>query len=65
MERWGERNREILDNTQSLEVSLVELVVAVCEGSEDESEIFDRMDELLASDRIRVRPHQRLQPLCA
>jgi hypothetical protein len=65
MDQWGERNQEILDNAESLEASLVELVVAVSECSEDESEIFDRMDVLLESGRIRILPHGGPEPLYA
>ena len=65
MNHWGKRNQEILDKAESLESSLVELVVAVSESSEDESEIFDRMDALLESGRIRILPHRDLGPIYA
>jgi hypothetical protein len=65
MNHWGERNQEILDNAESLEASLVELVVAVSECSEDEGEIFDRMDDLLESGRTRILPHRSPEPMHA
>jgi hypothetical protein len=40
-----------------LEASLVELVVAVSEVTEDETEIFECVDRLVASGRVRLRPH--------
>ena len=38
------------------EGSIVDLVVAVCEWTEDENEIFDEIDALLASGRVRLLP---------
>jgi hypothetical protein len=51
----SERTQEILmTGAEALELSFVELVVAVSECSEDANEIIDLLDDLLDSDRISI-----------
>lgn len=56
MEFGTEDTRALLDGEAALETSLVELVVAACECSEDAGEIADKVDHLLASGRVTLRP---------
>ncbi len=46
----------LLEGEQELEASLVELVIAASECSEDAWEIADRLDSLLASGRVKSHP---------
>jgi len=55
MDHWSARTRDLLDGGEGLEASLVDLVLAACELSEDETEIADRVDALLHSGRVRLR----------
>jgi len=48
------RTRETLEGAEAIQASLVELVVAVSECTEDEGEIRDRLDGLLASGRVQL-----------
>jgi hypothetical protein len=50
---------EMFAGPEPLEASLVELVLAASAVSEDENEIFDWVDGLLAGGRVRLRPHLR------
>ena len=45
------------ETREFIEASLVELVVAVSEVTEDETEIFECVDRLVASGKVRLRPH--------
>ncbi|MCZ6462712.1 MAG: hypothetical protein O7A09_00105 [Proteobacteria bacterium] len=56
MDSWKNRHRELLESAAVIEASLVELVLAASECSEDESEIADHLDELLASGRVQLQP---------
>jgi hypothetical protein len=44
----------LLEGDDRLELSFVELVVVASECSEDESEIFDLVDDLIDSGRVRL-----------
>jgi hypothetical protein len=44
----------LLEGDDRLELSFVELVVVASECSEDESEIFDLVDGLIDSGRVRL-----------
>ena len=50
------RTIEHLESSAEIELSFVELVVFASELSEDEQEVGDLVDGLLASGRIRLRP---------
>jgi hypothetical protein len=52
------RTRDQLETCRELELSFVELVVAASEQSEDEQEVADLVDGLLASGRVRLRPEE-------
>jgi hypothetical protein len=54
MDVWTEQTRELLETEDSLELTLVELVVAATECSEDENEICDLVDGLIETGRVRV-----------
>jgi hypothetical protein len=49
------QTREWLEDGDQQELSLVELVVAACEFSEDETEVADLVDGLIATGRVVVR----------
>ena len=49
------QTREVLDSASDLEVSIVELVVAASECSDDAYEIGDIVDGLIDSGRCRIR----------
>jgi len=48
------RTRELLELADGIEATLVELVVAACECSEDEQEICDLVDEAVESGRVQL-----------
>jgi hypothetical protein len=54
MDIGSEQTREMIEGEEPLEGSLIELILAVSECSEDESEIFERMDDLLGSERVAL-----------
>jgi hypothetical protein len=54
MEHWIARHREQLERSERIETSLVELVVAVSELSEDGFEIEAALDSLITSGRVRL-----------
>ena len=56
MDSWKSRHRELLESAAVIEASLVELVLAASECSEDEWEIADHLDDLLASGRVQIQP---------
>jgi hypothetical protein len=49
------QTRELLDSTSDLDVSIVELIVAASECSDDAYEIGDIVDGLVDSGRLRIR----------
>lgn len=49
------QTRELLETAGDLEVSIVELIVAASECSEDAYEIGDLVDELVDSGKLRIR----------
>jgi hypothetical protein len=55
MEPFAHRTRDVLENTECLEASVVDLVVAISELTEDESELCDQLDALLDSGRVRLQ----------
>ncbi len=57
MDHGTTRTRELLERGEPLDVSLVELVIAASECSDDGFEISDRVDTLLASGRVQIHPH--------
>ena len=57
MDLIAERTLEALagdDGGESLELSVVELVVAACEFSDDQGEISDLIDGLVETERVRL-----------
>jgi len=54
VEAWSARTREALEGAEAIQASLVELVIAVSECTEDEGEIRDRLDGLLESGRVQL-----------
>lgn len=54
MECSSQPTRVLLEGDDRLELSFVELVVVASECSEDESEIFDLVDGLIDSGRVRL-----------
>ena len=55
MEAWTSRMRDVLENTEALEASVVDLVLAISELTEDEMELGDQLDALVTSDRVRLQ----------
>jgi len=55
MDACSTETREMLEGEQSLELSFVELVIAASECSEDETEIADLVDGLIASGRVTLQ----------
>lgn len=56
METQNHRTQSLLENSSHLEMSLVDLVLILSEFSEDEGEIFDRVDNLVGSGRVHLTP---------
>ncbi|MGH0037152.1 MAG: hypothetical protein ACQGVK_19180 [Myxococcota bacterium] len=55
MDSWTRLTRDALENTEVLEASVVDLVLAVSELTEDEMELGDQLDTLLDSGRVRLQ----------
>ncbi len=55
MDQWNARVRDALENAESLEASIVDLVLAVSELTEDEFELRDAVDDLIDSGRVRIQ----------
>ena len=51
---WQQQNRELLERANGLELSLVELVLAASECSEDEGEVCDLVDGLLETGKVQL-----------
>jgi len=51
---WREKNQEFLDSSHTSALSLIEVVLAASECSEDEGEIFDLVDDMVTSGRARL-----------
>lgn len=58
-DEWRDKNRDLLGAADVAPVSFVELVLAASECSEDESEIFDLVDDFVASGRVELAPLER------
>jgi hypothetical protein len=58
MDACSTRTREVLESEEQLDLSFVELVIAASECSEDESEIFELVDGLMQSGRVRLEEGQ-------
>jgi len=58
MEVCSTQAQEILESEEQLELSFIELVIAASECSEDESEIFELVDGLMQSGRVRLEEGQ-------
>ncbi len=57
MDAIAQQTLEALEGAEGEELSIVELVVAACEFSEDQGEIADLVDGLVETERVRlVRP---------
>jgi hypothetical protein len=54
MDVCGEETRTLIEGDAPLEGSLIDLIVAASECSEDEAEIFDLIDGLLESGRVAL-----------
>jgi hypothetical protein len=54
MDIGNAETRRLIEGEEPLEGTLVDLIVAVSESSEDESEIFERMDDLLVDARTEL-----------
>jgi hypothetical protein len=59
---WRDKNLELLNSEGAGELSFVELVLAATECSEDESEIFDLVDDFVSSARAELTPLNRDHP---
>jgi len=55
MEGWTAHNVNLLEGTEPLDASLVELVLLASECSEDQGEIFDSVDRLFEAGRVRLQ----------
>jgi hypothetical protein len=55
MDQLTTRTRDVLDNTECLEASVIDLVLAISELTEDETELTDQLDALLDSGRVRLQ----------
>ncbi|MBW2271758.1 MAG: hypothetical protein JRG96_00700 [Deltaproteobacteria bacterium] len=49
---WQQRNRTLLEQADGIELSLVELVLAASECSEDEGEVCDLVDVMLETGKV-------------
>jgi hypothetical protein len=52
---WQQRNLELLEQADGIELSLVELVLAASECSEDEGELRDLVDGMVETGKVVVR----------
>lgn len=55
MDAWKARMRDVLDNAEALDASVVDLVLAASELTEDETELCDHVARLLSSGRVRLQ----------
>jgi len=49
---WQQQNHQLLEQADGLELSLVELVLAASECSEDEGEVSDLVDALVETGKV-------------
>ncbi len=49
---WQRESRELLEQADGIELSLVELVLAASECSEDEGEVIDLVDVMLETGKV-------------
>jgi hypothetical protein len=49
---WQQQNNQLLEQADGLELSLVELVLAASECSEDEGEVRDLVDALVETGKV-------------
>jgi hypothetical protein len=59
MDDLADQTRSLLETGDSLELTLVELIVAVSECTEDESELCDLLDGLIETGRVRLQAAAR------
>ncbi len=55
MEGGDDATRALIEGDAEIEASFIELVVGASTCSEDEMEVADQLDALLASGRVRLR----------
>lgn len=49
---WQQESRELLEQADGIELSLVELVLAASECSEDEGEVIDLVDAMVETGKV-------------
>ncbi len=62
LDDWRDKNCNLLESASEIRLSIVDVVLAASECSEDESEIFDLVDDFVASGRVELAPLNGDQP---